>query len=443
MTDWLEKLSNKQVLTVSQLNNSAKRNLEQQFNTVWVEGEISNFSRPASGHWYFTLKDAQAQIRCAMFRGKNSRLTFTPKNGDAVVVRGSVSLYAPRGDYQLIAENLTETGSGALQRAFDELKLTLQNRGWFDPASKKPLPDRPKQIAVITSETGAVWHDIQTCTERRNPFATLTILPVAVQGDNAANEICKAIETADKDAFDAIILARGGGSLEDLAAFNSEAVATAIHQCATVIVAGVGHETDFSIAEFVSDQRAATPTAAAELLTPDLQQDIQQANQLLTRARNQLGRQLALNQSTLSRLEKRIKHPSASIDEQRIVTDKLCQRLHNATQLQFSRAQEQLRYTAKGLNQSNPSKAISLKQATLERLKNTLHTHHERHHETAQQRLKLAMATLHSVSPMGTLDRGYTITTKDKRVIDSSHKIDAGDSLTLRFYDGERDVIAK
>ncbi len=255
--------------------------LESHFDFVWVEGEVSNFTVPSSGHWYFSLKDSGAQVRCAMFRNRNQRLRFTPANGDHIRLRCRVSLYEGRGEFQLIVEHLEQAGAGALQAAFEKLKARLLAEGLFDAQRKKPLPASVSRLGVITSPTGAAIHDILTVLRRRCPGIAVFLFPVAVQGEAAAREIAAAIERANrwqregKVQLDALIVGRGGGSLEDLWAFNEEIVARAIAASELPIVSAVGHEVDFTIADMVADHRAATPSAAAELLSPDQREWLQ------------------------------------------------------------------------------------------------------------------------------------------------------------------------
>ena len=266
--------SDRLIFSVSELNRTVSQLFETQFPLLWVEGEISNFARPASGHWYLTLKDRQAQVRCAMFRNSNLRVNFTPANGSQVLVRCRVSLFEGRGDYQLIVEHMEEAGFGALQRQFDELKQKLANEGLFSPQQKKPLPTSINHIGIVTSPTGAAINDILSVLQRRFPSIKVTIFPTAVQGEQAAAQIVQAIANANRYTLndrtcDALIVGRGGGSLEDLWPFNEEIVARAIAASTIPIVSAVGHEIDFTIADFVADLRAATPSAAAELLSPD------------------------------------------------------------------------------------------------------------------------------------------------------------------------------
>ena len=267
--DPIQALAEQQVLSVSALNRAAKHLLEGAFAKVQVLGEISNFTKAASGHWYFTLKDDRAQIRCAMFKGSNSRITKLPQDGDEVTVTARLSLYEPRGDYQLIADKMQYSGVGQLQQAFEQLKKRLAAEGLFDPAIKRPIPRFPTLITVITSAHGAAIEDILTTLDRRYPLARVYLIPVAVQGARAQFEIENALRMAGETDSDVILLARGGGSIEDLWAFNEERVARAIAASEIPIISGVGHETDVTIADYVSDKRAPTPTAAAELATPD------------------------------------------------------------------------------------------------------------------------------------------------------------------------------
>ena len=266
---------NREVLTVSDLNRNVRRLLEGEFPTVWVEGEISNFARPSSGHWYFTLKDSKAQLRCAMFRNRNQLLRFTPENGAQVTIRGRISLYEGRGEFQLIAEHLEETGDGALRRAIEELRLKLQKEGLFDEARKRKLPTVPRHVGIITSPTGAAIQDILNILERRFPAIEISILPVQVQGADSVSGIANQIEFANRyedNPFDLLLLTRGGGSLEDMMSFNAEIVIQAIAGSKIPMVCAVGHESDVTIADFAADLRAPTPSAAAELISPDMRE---------------------------------------------------------------------------------------------------------------------------------------------------------------------------
>lgn len=385
------------VLSVSSLNRLARGLLEDCFPAVSVEGEISNLSVPGSGHWYFTLKDDSAQIRCAMFRNRNMSVRFKPANGMQVVVRGKLSLYEGRGDYQLILDNMQDAGAGALQRAFEELKHKLAGEGLFDAARKKNLPARCQHVGVITSPTGAVIRDIISVFTRRYPAMHVTVFPVLVQGSDAPAAIIKALQTAqDRQQelqLDVLVLARGGGSLEDLQAFNDEAVARAIARCTLPTVSAVGHETDVSIADFVSDVRAPTPSAAAELLSPD-QQIIKQLlvsqHQKLVRL---ILRELEQRHQRLDWLRRQLQHPGRRLQEQAQTLDQLDDRLRRAMH-----------------------RFVQLKRTNLQML----------------------ARNLENISPLQTLQRGYSITrTEQGNVITKAASVRLGDTLINTLADGE------
>ncbi|MCL4104065.1 UNVERIFIED_CONTAM: hypothetical protein GTU68_034927, partial [Idotea baltica] len=347
-------------LSVSQLNGKARRLLESHFDYIWVEGEISNFVIPSSGHWYFSLKDSKAQVRCAMFRNRNQRIRLQPSNGDAIRLRCRVSLYEGRGEYQLIVEHLELAGTGATQEAYLALKNKLESQGLFAPAHKLALPQNPSHIGVVTSPTGAAFADILTVLKRRCPAIEVSLFPVAVQGAEAGQQICEAIARANrwqhegKITMDALIVGRGGGSLEDLWAFNEERVALAIAASDLPIVSAVGHEIDFTIADFVADHRAATPSAAAELLSPDqtgLKQQLLDAERQLTRLMRTRITEARLN---LENLRSRVRHPSHQLREQSQRLDSLEQRLHTGTQHRLERSSARLTHLTRMLESLSP-----------------------------------------------------------------------------------------
>lgn len=388
------------IFSVSRLNREAKAVLEQGLGLIWLEGEISNLARPASGHLYFSLKDDKAQIRCALFRGKQNSMTFNPENGLQVIARARVSLYEPRGDYQLIVETLEAAGEGELRRRFEQLKKELHAEGLFAADQKQALPTLPQRIGVITSPSGAVIHDIRTTLARRFPAITLLLYPVAVQGAGAATDIADMINLASSRAeCDALIIARGGGSLEDLWAFNEEAVARAIADCRIPLVSAIGHETDFTIADMVADARAATPTAAAEMLSPD-QTDI---NALL---RSHL---LRLHGATTS-----------LVDDARQAVDFASLRILHPID-RITRVREKLDY--------------SLQHQAL--LINSLF-------RSATLRLQAASGRLNTLSPLATLDRGYAILSKSNgKVIKNTRDVKRGDKLHARIAHGELDCVVE
>ena len=443
-TDTHNSPSQPPTLTVSQLNRQVKQLLEGNFASVWVEGELSNFSRPSSGHWYFSLKDHSAQIRCAMFRGNNIRLRFSPQAGQQVMLRGRLSLYEARGDYQLIVEEMLPAGAGALAAAFEALKEKLRLEGLFDPARKQPLPDLPRHIAVVTSPTGAAIRDILTVLARRFPATMVTIIPVPVQGEAAAPAIARAIELANRAVaegsfdFDVILAGRGGGSMEDLWAFNEEQVARAIAQSELPVVSAVGHEVDFTIADFVADVRAPTPSAAAELLTPDQrewQQSFSGYQQLLHR---QLALKLATMKQQLGALQRRLRHPGARLQDHCQRLDELELRLRNSWRRQQASRRQQLALSQSSLQHLNPHQRIKHLKLQISELGRRLQKQAGRDLERKQQRLAAATQLLETVSPLATLNRGYSIT-RDKQgaVLRSSSALSAGELITTRLAEGQ------
>ncbi len=346
-----------EIYSVTQLNQAVRGLLEQAFPLIWVEGEISNLAQPASGHRYFTLKDAQAQVRCALFRNRGQYLRFAPKNGDRVRLRARIGLYAPRGDYQLIAEHLEPAGDGALQRAFEALKAQLEAEGLFAAERKKPLPTVPRRIGVITSPTGAAIRDVLSVLKRRFPALPVLIYPVAVQGEQAPEAIAQAIARADQRAeVDVLLLTRGGGSLEDLQAFNEAIVARAIAACELPIISAVGHEVDYAISDWVADERAATPSAAAERLSPDgvgIAKGFAAAKLRLEQA---MQRRIADQRSHLQRLERRLgaQHPGRRLRERGQRLDELEYRLGLAIQARLARVKARLQENARALEAVSP-----------------------------------------------------------------------------------------
>ena len=373
LKDPFERLNlDREVLTVSQLNGRARLLLEDVFAQVWVEGEISNLARPASGHIYFTLKDKNAQVRCALFRQNAARVRQALRDGLAVRVRGKVSLFEGRGDYQLILDTLEPAGDGALRLAFEALKDKLAGEGLFAAERKATLPAHPRCIGIVSSPTGAVIRDIISVFKRRAPQVELTLIPTAVQGREATGQIVRALQLADAQGFDALILARGGGSLEDLWCFNEEAVARAVDACVTPIVSAVGHETDVSIADFVADVRAPTPSAAAELLAPssaDLQQRLSGLHQrLLLRMRDRLHR----DAMRLESLTRRLRHPGERLQQQAQRIDDLEQRLLRAVDRRLCGGQERLARLETRLAAQHPGRTLHLLRQRLEHLSGRL-----------------------------------------------------------------------
>lgn len=434
-------LPQREVYSVSQLNHEARAVLEGTFPLIWVEGEISNLAKPSSGHLYFTLKDEAAAVRCAMFRQRNLRLGFTPENGMHVLARAQVSLYEGRGEFQLIVEHIEEAGDGALRRAFDMLKQRLAIEGLFDAERKKPLPALPRCIGVVTSPTGAAVRDILTVLKRRFPAIPVIVYPVPVQGTGSAAQIALAIRTASrrKDC-DVLIVARGGGSLEDLWAFNEEIVARAIHACDLPVVTGIGHEIDVTIADFVADQRAATPSAAAELASPDqsewLQQLVRQQQRLETRIHDRLGRK----RQTLDWLERRLQqqHPGSRLRHQTQRLDELEQRLNHAQRVVFRHKHASLAEISARLHRHAPLHRLTQLKIHHANLEQRLHGALQLTLERSHQRLASMSRTLDAVSPLATLDRGYAIVSRlpQHTVLRAAHDAAPGDKVEARLAHG-------
>ncbi len=429
------------ILTVTQLNRATNQLLSEHFLSVFVEGEISNLSKPSSGHLYFSLKDANAQVRCAMFRPQQRRLAFKPENGKQVVVKAQVSLYEPRGDFQLIVERIEEAGDGALRRAFEALKLKLAEEGLFDTANKKSLPALPKTIGVITSPTGAAIRDILTVLRRRFSAVPVIIYPVAVQGDIAKYEIARAIALANEQKqCDVIILGRGGGSLEDLWAFNEELVARAIFASEIPVISAVGHETDVTIADFVADLRAATPSAAAEHATPDQQEWLSRFIHLETRLQQQLQRKLSQKQQSLNWLSKRLQqqHPGQKLARNAQRMDELELRLNQAMQTRLRHNKSLIDGIIAKLWQHNPVVAINNYKQKQDYLTKRLITVTRHKLERLNQRLLNVSQTLHAVSPLATLNRGYALATHQPsgQIIRSTEQLNPGDMVETRVAKG-------
>lgn len=437
-------------LTVSQLNRQAKTLLESHFDFIWVEGEVSNFVVPSSGHWYFSLKDGKAQVRCAMFNNRNQRLKFTPQNGDAVRLRCRVSLYEGRGEFQLIVEHLEPAGAGALQAAFEKLKARLLAEGLFDPARKHALPTSVSQLGVITSPTGAAIHDILTVLRRRCPSIAVFLFPVAVQGEGAAGQIAGAIERANrwqaegKIHLDALIVGRGGGSLEDLWAFNEEVVARAIAASALPIVSAVGHEVDFSIADLVADYRAPTPSAAAELLSPDQREWLQRLQAAERDLLRLVRRKLADATLQLTHLRQRLKHPGAQLREQAQRLDDLEERLILAQKNLLLRQRSSLALLESRLMSRSPlSRVQQLQRDNLQWRKRLDAAMHQQLQGKTQRLAHLAQL-LDSLSPLGTLQRGFAILTDSQgNVMRDASAVAVGDEVEARLAQGRLGLIVK
>jgi exodeoxyribonuclease VII large subunit len=429
------------IYSVSRLNQEARLLLEQGFPRIWLEGELSNVSRPSSGHLYFTLKDARAQIRAAMFRSRNQAIRFRPEEGLQVLVRGRISLYEPRGDYQLIVDQMEEAGDGALRRAFEELKRKLDAEGLFDAARKQPLPTLPSRIGVITSPSGAAVRDVISVLRRRFPAIPVLIYPVPVQGKEAGGEIANAIRLASRRAeCDVLILTRGGGSLEDLWPFNEEVVARAIHDCRVPLVSAVGHEIDFTIADFVADRRAATPSAAAELVVPDQLEWLARLTQLSARLENRLRQLLSDDQRRMAWLEQRLQqlHPGQYLRQQAQRLDELEQRARLLIEIKFNRLQYSIKELNEELQRHSPTQLLGRLRLQQDLLAQRLGTAVLGLLAEKRRRLELACRSLDTISPLATLQRGYAIVSQlpERRILRQAASVKAGDRLEARLAEG-------
>jgi exodeoxyribonuclease VII large subunit len=412
--------------------------LEVSYAQAWVCGEITGLSRPRSGHWYFTLKDDKAQIRCAMFKGYNQRLKFIPKEGDQIIVRAKVSLYEGRGDYQLIVEGMEPAGIGQLQAAFEALKLKLSGEGLFDPKCKKPIPRIPKTVAVITSQTGAVIHDIVSVTQRRFPALDVILLPVQVQGEGSAQQVADAIAYCnDHQVAEVLIVGRGGGSLEDLWSFNEETVARAIFSSELPIISAVGHEVDFTIADMVADYRAPTPSAAAEHITPDQYEIMQQLDAQQRRLEFLINNRFKFFQQKLDTLRKQLKHPGDTLSEKELRLKELNSRISRALSNTLDNKAKSIDSLQHRLTRTNPRSTIEQTEATLKALSEKLLKTQNANLEKQQHKLALLAQTLHTASPLATLGRGYAILKSDKQKVQTQcSDFKAGDKISATLKDG-------
>lgn len=437
-----------ETLTPSQLNRQVRSLLESHFSFVWVEGEISNLARPSSGHWYFTLKDDKAQVRCAMFKNYNQRLRFSPANGDQVRLRARVSLYEGRGEFQLIGEFMEPAGAGALQARFEALRDQLRQEGLFDAGIKQSLPRSVAHLAVITSPTGAALQDILHVLARRNPSIRVTVLPVPVQGANAATEIRQALIDANAYAlsrddcdFDAVILARGGGSLEDLWSFNDEALARAIVASELPVVCGVGHEVDVTIADFAADARAPTPSAAAELLSEDREELLAQLEQSHRRLRRAMQHRMERASLQLKQLRARLRHPGDRLREQSQRLDDLEGRLRRAIRLRLDQLSRDNHVLSERLRANSPQRRIEHHQEHLHRQRVALKVAMGQKIAWKRQALERREQVLASLNPLAILERGYSILSDEQgSVVRSSTEVAAQQKLFARLAKGNLEL---
>jgi exodeoxyribonuclease VII large subunit len=429
---------NARIWQVSELNHAARNLLETRFGLVTVSGEISGFTRARSGHWYFRLKDMDGQVSCAMFRNKNLYCQFEPQEGDLVHFKAKVSIYPDRGDYQLIGEKMQAAGSGNLQQAFLALKKKLLDEGLFEEQHKRPIPSHCQRIAVISSADGAAIHDFLKVLQQRMPGLAIDLLPVTVQGPNAASEAAKAIELCNlMGQHDVIVLTRGGGSVEDLWSYNDEHLARTIYSSRIPTVSAVGHETDFTIADFVADKRAPTPSAAAELVSQDQSEVLHRVNQL-ERHLTQLWRNHLQHQRlNLSRLEALLQHPGQKLEDQSQRLDHLQVRLEQALKKQLlEKAAYRSQLQAK-LSNLTPMHFIKPQLTQLIQLRQRLNTAQQSQLRQHQQQLSNTAAQLNQLSPLSTLARGYSITRdEDGKVISSASQVKPKQHLKIKLHDG-------
>jgi exodeoxyribonuclease VII large subunit len=428
------------VYTVSRLNREVRLLLERGLGTLWLTAEISNFARPSSGHWYFSLKDADAQVRCAMFRQRNQLLNFIAKDGQKVLVRARIGLYEPRGEYQLIVDHMEDAGRGALMRQFDELRAKLAAEGLFAPERKRALPLIPRRIGIITSPTGAAVRDILHVLARRFAAVPVLIYPVPVQGAQASAEILAALELAGRRAeCDVLILARGGGSLEDLWAFNDERLARAIAVSPTPIITGIGHEIDFTIADFVADIRAPTPSAAAELVVPDGAEWFAAFGQLAARLTRCALQQLETKRDRLRWLSGRATrvNPRAKLAQQSQRLDELEQALSRAMRRRLQASSERLRWLAGRAAVVNPATRLVAQAARIEAARQRLERAWQHGLTRRRERLLPLVRTLNAVSPLATLERGYAIVSRtDGDILRDAAEAPPGSLIEVRLERG-------
>jgi len=428
-----------EIISVSEINKRAKSILEENFPFVWIQGEVSNFFSAASGHWYFSLKDESSEIRCAMFTNKNHHITFEPKDGDHLVLNGTLSIFEGRGQYQIIVEHIELAGEGALLKAFEELKKKLQLEGLFDDSIKRQLPAYPKNIAVVTSPDGAVIQDIINVLDRRSPFLDLTVVPTLVQGEKAAPLICDALNKVGKlKNIDVVILARGGGSIEDLWAFNNEEVARTIVNCPTPIISAVGHETDFTISDFVSDLRAPTPSIAAEIISQPYSELIETLKGYQNYISRSLISQIDLQRTQVTNLIKRIRHPG---DKLREISQKLdyveTALIHNINQ-EISFKKNGLNLKDLSLQQNSPQNKVKEAKVYLQNSSKDLLKALKLEIERKSKVLAEIVATLQAVSPLSVLSRGYSIisTEPDGKILSSSNQVEIGQTISAILSKG-------
>ncbi|GHG62375.1 exodeoxyribonuclease 7 large subunit [Alishewanella longhuensis] len=433
-------MQNPDIYTVSRLNSEVRLTLELQFQQLWLIGEVSNFVAAASGHWYFSLKDQAAQVKVAMFKQANRNALIRPQNGQQVMIRARISVYEPRGEYQLLADFIEPAGAGLLKQQFEQLKAKLAAEGLFAQERKKPLPANPRRVGIITSATGAAVRDIITVMARRAPGIELIIYPCQVQGDTAAQQLRTMLSIAiQRNEVDVLIIGRGGGSLEDLWCFNDEGLARAIAACPIPTVSAVGHEIDFALSDFVADMRAPTPSAAAELVSPDQSQHLISLQQLATRLTRAQSLYLQRLAPKLSQLQQRLQqlHPQRRLEQQQQRLDELQLRLQRQMQQQLQQIKRQHSYLQQSLQHLSPAKAIMQQQQQLQQLSKRLAQAQQQQIKQHKQLLATLSAQLHTVSPLATLARGYSISfNAEQQALTSAAQLKVGETISTQLATG-------
>lgn len=428
--------SEPRVLTVEQLNLQIKQILEGQTGVLWVQGEISNFKAHTSGHFYFSLKDSKSQISAVMFRGHNSRLKFKPKDGLEVIVRGRISVYEPRGSYQILCEMMEPVGAGALQRAFEDLKEKLRKEGLFDATRKRPIPATPHHVAIVTSPTGAAIRDILNIMSRRAPNVQITVVPTVVQGESAAPQICEAFLKAQKiPNVDVIIVGRGGGSIEDMWCFNDEKLARHIAESKIPVISAVGHEIDFTIADFVADLRAPTPSAAAELVAKSTTEVKSKVDHYFRVMQISFERQLKSLQQKVEGLQKRLVDPKKRLQDLILKNDDLLNRIHLSIERNILNQRHRLHLLQERMG--TPQEHVSNKRQQIEMNLVKLNSQIQRTIEKGKSRWQTLSGVLDSMSPLKVVERGYSIVTKNNKLIKSAKQVVANDLLHIQFAEGK------
>ena len=432
--------NNQEIISVSDVNDLAKGLLEKDLSNVWIQGEISSFTAHGSGHWYFTIKDKKSSLDCVMFKFDNTNLLFEPKVGDELILNGKVSIYSPTGRYQFNVKHIEVSGEGALLRAFEDLKKKLDQEGLFDDLNKKDLPELPLEVSVITSATGAVFQDIINVLSRRSPSVLITLVETPVQGKQAENEICKAIERVNTfQNSDLIILARGGGSIEDLWCFNTESVARAIFKSEIPLVSAVGHETDFTISDFVADLRAPTPSAAAEIIS----QNHSNLKTLIESAQKdlylQINNELRNQNEGLRSLTKLIRHPGDKLREISQRIDGIETHLANLLERILLISKGEVNSISSSLKEFSPYMMVENSKNRIENSIKDIRRSMQAVLEEKRNQFLTSSHTLEAVSPLSVLSRGYSILTKGKeeKVINSYSQVKVGDEITGKLKEGQ------